>query len=74
MIESVTTGEVLAAAGERDGSAEALRAAIATAEQRRLPHQLQRAIRAARRGGLDSVVDTGLAALRRLRGLLSPTA
>ncbi|MET9263795.1 hypothetical protein [Amycolatopsis sp. NPDC004079] len=43
VIASVTRGEVLAAAGERDGSAEALRSAIATAEQRRLPHQLQTA-------------------------------
>ncbi|SFQ28635.1 helix-turn-helix domain-containing protein [Amycolatopsis rubida] len=74
VIEAVTTGEVLAATGDRDGSAEALRAAIATAEQRRLPHQLQRAIRAARRGGLASVADDGFAALRRLRGLLAPAA
>ncbi|MET9265244.1 helix-turn-helix domain-containing protein [Amycolatopsis sp. NPDC004079] len=74
VIASVTTGEVLAAAGERDGSAEALQTAIATAEQRRLPHQLQRAIRAARRGGLETVADSGLAALRRLRGLLAPSA
>uniref|UniRef100_UPI003F499031 helix-turn-helix transcriptional regulator n=1 Tax=Amycolatopsis sp. CA-096443 TaxID=3239919 RepID=UPI003F499031 len=74
VIADVTTGEVLAAAGERDGSAEALSAAIATAEQRRLPHQLQRAIRAARRGGLASVSDAGLAALRRLRVLLAPAA
>jgi transcriptional regulator with XRE-family HTH domain len=72
VIERVTTGEILAAGGARDGAGEALLAAIATAEQRRLPHQLQRAIRAAQRGGLAAVTDAGRTALRRLRDLLAP--
>ncbi|WP_406639200.1 helix-turn-helix transcriptional regulator [Amycolatopsis sp. WGS_07] len=74
VIENVTTGEVLAATGEHAGSAETLRTAIATAEKRRLPHQLQRAIRAAERGGLTSVADAGFAALRRIRGMLAPVS
>lgn len=72
VIERVTTGEVLAAAGERPGAEEVLLAAVAAAEQRRLPHQLQRVIRAARSGGLAKIDDAGRAALRRLRGLLAP--
>ncbi|WP_336159907.1 helix-turn-helix transcriptional regulator [Amycolatopsis sp. VC5-11] len=72
VIEAVTTGEVLAATGERAGSAKALRTAITTAEQRRLPHQLQRAIRAAERGELMSIADAGRTALRRIRRLLAP--
>lgn len=74
VIEQVTTGEVLAASGDRDGANEALLNAVATAEYRRLPHQLQRAIRAAERGGLAAAVDAGKAALQRLRGLLAPAA
>lgn len=70
VIEQVTTGEVLAASGDRDGANEALLNAVATAE----PHQLQRAIRAAERGGLAAAVDAGKAALQRLRGLLAPAA
>lgn len=73
VIERVTTGEVLAASGDRDGACETLMKAVVTAEQRRLPHQLQRAIRAAERGGLAVALDAGKAALRRLRGLLAPT-
>jgi transcriptional regulator with XRE-family HTH domain len=74
VIERVTAGEVLAATGERAGAEEALTAAIVTAEQRRLPHQLQRAIRAAEHGRLPAVVAAGSSALQRLRGLLSPAA
>jgi transcriptional regulator with XRE-family HTH domain len=74
VIERVTAGEVMAASGDRDGANEALLNAVATAEYRRLPHQIQRAIRAAERGGLAAAVDAGKAALRRLRGLLAPAA
>ncbi|MEV7038376.1 helix-turn-helix domain-containing protein [Amycolatopsis sp. NPDC051061] len=74
VIERVTTGEVLAATGENAGAEEALTAAVATAEQRRLPHQLQRAVRAAEHGRLPAVVSVGRSALNRLRGLLSPAA
>jgi transcriptional regulator with XRE-family HTH domain len=74
VIERVTAGETLAATGDRAGAEDALLTAIDTAEDRRLPHQLQRAIRAAGRGGLDAVADTGRAALRRLNDLLAPTA
>ncbi|WP_329064240.1 helix-turn-helix transcriptional regulator [Amycolatopsis sp. NBC_01480] len=72
VIERVTAGEILTASREHDGAQESLLAAITIAEQRRLPHQLQRAIRAASRGGLDAVAETGRAALRRLRDQLSP--
>ena len=74
VIERVTAGEVLAATGERAGAEEALTVAIATAEQRRLPHQLQRVVRAAENGHLSGVVIAGRRALQRLRGLLSPAA
>ncbi|HEY3481605.1 MAG TPA: hypothetical protein VGL02_22135 [Streptomyces sp.] len=72
VIERVTAGEALAATGEHDGAEEALATAIATAEQRRLPHQVQRAVRAAEHGRLPDIVHTGRLALQRLRGLLSP--
>ncbi|MBE1496291.1 transcriptional regulator with XRE-family HTH domain/predicted negative regulator of RcsB-dependent stress response [Amycolatopsis lexingtonensis] len=74
VIERVTAGEVLAATGERAGAEEALSTAIATAEQRRLPHQLQRAVRAAQHGHLPAIAEAGRLALQRLRGLLSPAA
>jgi predicted negative regulator of RcsB-dependent stress response len=74
VIERVTAGEVLAATGERAGAEEALTTAIATAEQRRLPHQLQRAVRAAKHGHLPAIAEAGRLALQRLRGLLSPAA
>ncbi|MEU4254326.1 helix-turn-helix domain-containing protein [Amycolatopsis sp. NPDC026612] len=74
VIERVTAGEILAAAGERAGAEDALAAAIATAERRRLPHQLQRAIRAADRSGMARIGAAGRAALQRLRGLLAPAA
>lgn len=72
VIERVTAGEVLAASGDHAGAEEALASAIATAEQRRLPHQVQRAIRAAEHGRLPVIVEAGRLALQRLRGLLSP--
>jgi transcriptional regulator with XRE-family HTH domain len=72
IIERVTAGQVLLAAGEPDGAEETLRAALDAAESHRLPHQIQRAIRAADRGGLRSVTADGHTALQRLRVLLAP--
>ncbi|WP_229686211.1 helix-turn-helix domain-containing protein [Longimycelium tulufanense] len=73
VIERVTAGEVLLAAGERDGATEALRVALKAAESHRLPHQVQRAIRAAETARLDYVAMEGQAILRRLRDMLTPT-
>lgn len=72
IIERVTAGQVLVAAREPDGAEESLRAALDAAEAHRMPHQVQRAIRAAGQGGLPNVVADGHAALQRLRVLLSP--
>lgn len=47
IIERVTAGQVHLAAGDRDGASEALRTALIAAEAHRLPHQIQRSIRAA---------------------------
>ncbi len=72
IIERVTAGQVLLTAREPDGAEESLRAALDAAETHRMPHQVQRVIRAAEQGGLDSVVADGHAALRRLQMLLAP--
>jgi hypothetical protein len=72
IIERVTAGQVLLAARQRDGAEEALRAALAAAESHRLPHQIQRTIRAANDGGLTEVSADGRAALQRLNDLLTP--
>lgn len=72
VIERVTAGQVLLAAGEPDGARETLSDALAAAEKYRLPHQIQRTIRAADAGGLDDVAAQGNTALTRLRVLLTP--
>lgn len=72
VIERVTAGQVLLVAGEPAGAEESLRAALESAEAHRLPHQIQRALRAADQGGLHSVVADGHTALQRLRVLLAP--
>lgn len=72
IIERVTAGHVLLAAGEPDGAREALSAALIAAEAYRLPHQIQRAIRAADSGGLHDVAAEGATALARLRALFVP--
>ncbi|MGH3903986.1 MAG: hypothetical protein ACRDTE_07350 [Pseudonocardiaceae bacterium] len=72
IIERVTAGQVLLAAGEPDGAREALDTALAAAETYRLPHQIQRTIRAADVGGFDDVAADGATALTRLRALLAP--
>ncbi|SEP48434.1 hypothetical protein [Amycolatopsis saalfeldensis] len=74
VIERGTTGEILTASRDRDGAQKSLLAAITIAEQRRLPHQLQRAIRATNRGGLAAVAHTAQTTLQRLRDQLAPTA
>ncbi|WP_237774366.1 helix-turn-helix transcriptional regulator [Actinosynnema sp. ALI-1.44] len=72
IIERVTAGQVLLAAGKLDAAADALRTALASAESHRLPHQIQRTIRAAHDGGFTDISDAGNAALRRLNDLLRP--
>lgn len=74
VIERVTTAEILASTGDTTGAEKALHAAMTTAEQRRLPHQLQRAIRAAERGGLTAITTIGHTALQRLPHQLAPAA
>ncbi|WP_441315194.1 helix-turn-helix transcriptional regulator [Crossiella sp. CA198] len=73
-IERVTAGQVLRAAQQRDGAEEALCSAVRAAETHRLPHQIQRAIRAAADGGLADMGGEGRAALRRLNDLLPPAS
>ncbi|MEU5853056.1 helix-turn-helix transcriptional regulator [Saccharopolyspora shandongensis] len=70
IIERVTSGRVLVEAGDRQGAAEAFSTAVRAAEAHRLPHQIQRAIRAAKPGQLHDVVADGEAALQRLCALL----
>lgn len=72
IIERVTAGQVHLAAGDRDGASEALRTALIAAEAHRLPHQIQRSIRAAQDGGLAEIGADGQAALMRLNRLLAP--
>ncbi|MFB8003162.1 helix-turn-helix domain-containing protein [Nocardia sp. NPDC056000] len=70
IIERVTTGEVLAAVNELDSAAVFFEDAIEDAEHRRLPHQIQRAIRATAQAGLDELATEARAALARIRSLL----
>lgn len=72
VIERVTAAEVLLVAGRPDGAEDALRAAVVAAEAHRLPHQIQRAIRAADHGGLTRVGSEGREALHRIDVLLAP--
>lgn len=71
IIERVTAGEVLLAARQPDGAEASLRAALMAAEMHRLPHQIQRTIRAAKAGELSQVEVEGRAALQRLNNLLT---
>ncbi|HEU5470775.1 MAG TPA: helix-turn-helix domain-containing protein [Actinophytocola sp.] len=72
VIERVTAGEVHLAAGDHDAADEALRTALTAAEAHRLPHQIQRAIRVAARGGLTGISTDGQGALVRVNRLLAP--
>jgi transcriptional regulator with XRE-family HTH domain len=71
-IERVTAAEVHRRRGDKAAAANSLRQSIATAEAFRLPHQIQRAMRAAQ-GHLPEVEEAGSAALGRL-GLSLPPA
>ncbi|MFC5828079.1 helix-turn-helix domain-containing protein [Nonomuraea insulae] len=64
-IERVTVAEVFRATGDKTAASQALLQSIATAENTRLPHQIQRAMRAAR-GALPEIEEAGAAALQRL--------
>ncbi|WP_328409072.1 hypothetical protein [Nocardia sp. NBC_00403] len=68
----MTTGEVLVAISEHRGAAEAFAEAITAAEQHRLPHQIQRTIRAAIKTGMCELATEAEAALQRTRWLLAP--
>lgn len=72
VIERVTAGQVLLAARQRDGAEDALRTALLAAETHRLPHQIQRTIRAADDSGLIEISTSGQLALQRLDALLTP--
>lgn len=71
IIERVTAGQVLLAAGQLDEAEEALRTALTAAETGRLPHQIQRTVRAAESGHLDAIASEGHAALDRLNEALA---
>jgi hypothetical protein len=74
VIERVTIGQVLLAGGEAAGAAEALSEAVASAEAHRLPHQIQRVVRVAKAANDErgsEVVESGTAALERLRRTLT---
>lgn len=71
-IERVTTAEIHRAQGDLSGAAAVLGQAITAAETFRLPHQIQRAIRAAR-GHFPEIEQSGAAALERLGLSMPPT-
>ncbi|WP_051499303.1 helix-turn-helix domain-containing protein [Nocardia sp. BMG51109] len=70
VIERVTSGEVLAAVGETDTAAAAFTDAMKSAEHHRLPHQIQRAIRASAKAGMRELAAEHSAALNRIRSQL----
>ncbi|MFD0364984.1 XRE family transcriptional regulator [Nocardia sp. GCM10030253] len=72
IIERVTTGEVLVAISEPSAAADAFAEAIAAAERHRLPHQIQRTIRAAIKTGMRELAAGAEAVLQRTRSLLVP--
>jgi transcriptional regulator with XRE-family HTH domain len=63
IIERITRADVLEATGERNRAQELLGVAVEAAARHRLPHQIQRAVRTAHRGGLTELVDHGRTAL-----------
>jgi hypothetical protein len=70
-IERVTMAQIHRAQGDSTAAAAALRESIITAERFRLPHQLQRAVRAAH-GQLPEVEEDGRGAIERLRLSMPP--
>ncbi|MFE3280949.1 XRE family transcriptional regulator [Nocardia sp. NPDC059239] len=71
IIERVTAGEVLVAINEKPSAAAAFSDAIALAELRRLPHQIQRVVRAAIGAEMRELAADAMAALDRLRSALA---
>ena len=71
VIEQITVGDVLLAAGDRSEARCILQAALTGAETYRLPHQAQRAVRSAAAHGLDDVSRMGHALLTRFNHELS---
>ncbi|MFJ4656238.1 multiprotein-bridging factor 1 family protein [Nocardia sp. NPDC088792] len=71
IIERVTTGEVLVASHDIEGATDAFVEAIGSAECHRLPHQIQRIIRATAKGGMRELAGEGSAALHRTRTTLA---
>jgi len=72
VIERVTAGEVLLASKQRDEAEDVFRAALVAAEVHRLPHQIQRTIRATEASQLSSVLEDSCAALDRLNQEFAP--
>ncbi|WP_317983908.1 helix-turn-helix domain-containing protein [Nocardia colli] len=73
IIERVTTGEVFTSIHETDAAQDAFADAIRAAETHRLPHQIQRTVRATVKAGLHELTIEGTDVLHRLRSLLSKT-
>lgn len=71
VIERITAGDVLLAAHEREEAEAALTAGLCHALSARLPQQVQRAVRVATTGRLDTVADTGRTILNRLADLVA---
>ncbi|MFF3568264.1 helix-turn-helix transcriptional regulator [Nocardia jiangxiensis] len=71
IIERVTSGEVLASIGETDTAATVFAEAVQSAERHRIPHQIQRAIRATEKAGMRELAIECSAALERIRSQLS---
>lgn len=65
IISAITAGEVLLRRGDRDAAGEQMRSALQGAEMHRLPHQVQRVIRAS--GSLPDVREQAQGTLARLR-------
>jgi transcriptional regulator with XRE-family HTH domain len=74
VIERVTAGQVLLAAGQREEADGALRTALVAAEGSRLPHQIQRAVRAAEASQFPDLARDGRASLDRLNAALASRA
>ncbi|MFX0579557.1 helix-turn-helix domain-containing protein [Nocardia nepalensis] len=71
IIERITTGEVLVAINEPATAEDAFTTAIDAAERLRLPHQIQRTVRATEKAGMDELATEGRSALERIRSMLT---
>lgn len=70
IIERVTTGQTLTLAHETTAAETAFSQALHAAEHHRLPHQIQRAVRALSTAGMHALAEEARAALARVRALL----